>query len=186
VAAVGLVVAAGIIACGAESSTSARRAMVAALTEAPVSYDASALLTETPPAAAQPLVDAGACPDWDAGDGGDALSRVPIGQMESVIRSQFFPRARRCYQRRLETDPEEEGRIVIKLKVDPDGAVAEVETLSNTGLSAETEACMLRSAKLANFGCNPGGVIQIPINFIHQRPDAGLLVLPVLPPKTPD
>jgi hypothetical protein len=101
------------------------------------------------------------------------MANVPIANMESVIRTQIFPAAKRCYQRGLEIEVQE-GRIVIAIHVDPDGSASSSRTVSNTGLNPQVEECILRAASRARFGCNPGGVVQVPFNFVINResPDA--------------
>ena len=99
---------------------------------------------------------------------GPAIANVPIANMESVIRSQIFPAAKRCYQRGLEQDPTQSGKIVISIKVDPSGEVSSASVASNSGLSAQVASCIVSAAKRAQFGQNPGGVVQVPFNFVHQ------------------
>ena len=88
--------------------------------------------------------------------------------MESVIRSQIFPAARKCYQRGLEQDPTQSGKLIISIKVDPSGEVSSASVVSNSGLSAQVASCIVSAAKRATFGQNPGGTVQIPFNFVHQ------------------
>jgi len=99
---------------------------------------------------------------------GPAIANVPIANMESVIRSQIFPAAKRCYQRGLEADPSQAGKIVISIKVDPSGEVSSANVVSNSGLSSSVASCITRAASNAKFGQNPGGVVQVPLNFVHQ------------------
>jgi hypothetical protein len=51
---------------------------------------------------------------------GSAMS-VPVANAEAVIRSQIHPNAKKCYQRGLESDPTQAGKIVILIKVAPAG-----------------------------------------------------------------
>jgi hypothetical protein len=88
--------------------------------------------------------------------------------LESVIRSQIFPRARRCYQHGLEQDQSQRGKLVVSIKVDPSGEVAGANVVQNTGLTQEVSSCIASAAKAANFGKNPGGLVQVPFNFVQQ------------------
>jgi hypothetical protein len=101
-------------------------------------------------------------------DSGPATANVPIANMESVIRSQIFPAARKCYQRGLEQDPTQSGKLIVSIKVDPSGEVSSASVVSNSGLSAQVASCIVSAAKRATFGQNPGGVVQVPFNFVHQ------------------
>ena len=146
---------------------------------APTAYDASASSTTSAPGSAPVALlgsDAPSCPkpDPDAG-----IGHVPIANMESVIRSQIFPAAKRCFQRGLH-EQDQEGRIVLRITVDSDGTVGGVEVVSNTGLSERVAACDVQAALRARFGCSPGGVVQVPFNFVVNRSDAGPPRLPPL------
>jgi hypothetical protein len=101
-------------------------------------------------------------------DSGPATANVPIANMESVIRSQIFPAARKCYQRGLEQDPTQSGKLIVSIKVDPSGEVSSASVVSNSGLSPQVASCIVSAAKRATFGQNPGGVVQVPFNFVHQ------------------
>jgi hypothetical protein len=103
------------------------------------------------------------------GSTGPAIANVPIANMESVIRSQIFPAAKRCYQRGLEADPTQAGKIVLSIKVDPSGEVSSASPVSNTGLSAQVAGCIVAAAKRAQFGQSPGGVVQVPFNFVQAH-----------------
>ncbi len=102
------------------------------------------------------------------GSTGPAIANVPIANMESVIRSQIFPAAKRCYQRGLEADPTQSGKVVVSIKVDPSGEVSSATVVSNAGLSRQVTSCIIRASQNAKFGQNPGGVVQVPFNFVHQ------------------
>jgi outer membrane biosynthesis protein TonB len=101
-------------------------------------------------------------------DTGPASANVPIANMESVIRSQIFPAARKCYQRGLENDPNQSGKLIVAIKVDPSGEVSSASVVSNSGLSQQVASCIVSAAKRATFGQNPGGTVQVPFNFVHQ------------------
>jgi hypothetical protein len=95
---------------------------------------------------------------------------VPINNAEAVIRSQIHPGAKRCYQRGLESDPTQAGKLVILIKVAPSGEVDSATASSNTGLSAQVAACIAGVARRAKFdapGAN-GSTISVPFNFVKQ------------------
>ncbi len=101
--------------------------------------------------------------------GGSQMS-VPVSNAEAVIRSQIFPGAKRCYQRGLEQDPTQAGKLVILIKVAPSGEVDSAAASSNTGLSASVASCISGVARRAKFdppGAN-GSSISVPFNFVKQ------------------
>ena len=101
--------------------------------------------------------------------GGSSMS-VPVSNAEAVIRSQIHPGAKRCYQKGLESDPTQAGRIVILIKVSPSGEVDSASVASNSGLSAGVAACIASVARRAKFdapGAN-GSTISVPFNFVKQ------------------
>jgi hypothetical protein len=101
--------------------------------------------------------------------GGSSMS-VPVSNAEAVIRSQIHPGAKRCYQRGLETDPTQSGRIVILIKVSPSGEVDSASVASNSGLSASVAACITGTARRAKFDAPGAGgsTISVPFNFVKQ------------------
>ena len=70
-------------------------------------------------------------PVGDVQYGGSQMS-VPVQNAEAVIRSQIHPGAKRCYQRGLESDPTQAGKLVILIKVAPSGEVDSASASSNT------------------------------------------------------
>jgi hypothetical protein len=95
---------------------------------------------------------------------------VPVSNAEAVIRSQIHPGAKRCYQRGLEQDPTQAGKLVILIKVAPSGEVDSASASSNTGLSASVASCIAGVARRAKFdppGAN-GSTISVPFNFVKQ------------------
>jgi hypothetical protein len=108
-------------------------------------------------------------PVGDVQYGGSSMS-VPVSNAEAVIRSQIHPGAKRCYQRGLESDPTQSGRIVILIKVSPSGEVDSANVASNSGISAGVAACIAGVARRAKFdapGAN-GSTISVPFNFVKQ------------------
>jgi hypothetical protein len=101
---------------------------------------------------------------------GGASASVPVSNAEAVIRTQIQPGAKRCYQKGLETDPSQSGKLVILIKVAPSGEVDSVSAASNSGLSAQVAGCIQSVARRAKFdapGAN-GSTISVPFNFLKQ------------------
>ncbi len=108
-------------------------------------------------------------PVGDVQYGGSQMS-VPVANAEAVIRSQVHPGAKRCYQKGLESDPSQSGKIVILIKVAPNGEVDSVNVSSNAGLSAQVANCIAGVARRAKFdppGAS-GSTISVPFNFVKQ------------------
>jgi hypothetical protein len=108
-------------------------------------------------------------PIGDVQYGGSSMS-VPVNNAEAVIRSQIHPGAKRCYQRGLESDPTQSGKIVIMIKVAPSGEVDSTSVASNTGLAPGVASCIASVARRAKFdppGAN-GSTISVPFNFVKQ------------------
>jgi hypothetical protein len=104
---------------------------------------------------------------------GATTMSVPINNAEATIRSQIMPGAKRCYQRGLETDPSQAGKLVILIKVAPSGEVDSANPTTNTGLSAAVANCISRVAASAKF--DPpgaaGSTIVVPFSFLKQTGD---------------
>jgi hypothetical protein len=108
-------------------------------------------------------------PVGDVQYAGSSMS-VPVSNAEAVIRSQIHPGAKRCYQRGLETDPSQAGKLVLLIKVAPSGEVDSTNVASNSGLSAQVAGCIASVARRAKFdppGAN-GSTISVPFNFVRQ------------------
>jgi hypothetical protein len=95
---------------------------------------------------------------------------VPVNNAEAVIRSQVHPGAKRCYQKGLESDPSQAGKVVILIKVAPSGEVDSATVASNSGLSAQVAACIAAVARRAKFDAPgaSGSTISVPFNFVRQ------------------
>jgi TonB family protein len=93
-----------------------------------------------------------------------------VSNAEAVIRSQIHPGAKRCYQKGLETDPTQSGRLVILIKVAPSGEVDSVSVSSNSGLAAGVASCIQSVARRAKFDAPgaSGSQISVPFNFVKQ------------------
>ncbi|MDP9151580.1 MAG: AgmX/PglI C-terminal domain-containing protein [Myxococcota bacterium] len=108
-------------------------------------------------------------PVGDVQYGGSSMS-VPVSNAEAVIRSQIHPGAKRCYQKGLENDPTQAGKIVILIKVAPSGEVDNVSVSSNSGLSPSVATCIANVARRAKFDApgSTGSTISVPFNFVKQ------------------
>jgi hypothetical protein len=95
---------------------------------------------------------------------------VPVADAEAVIRTKIHPGARRCYQKGLELDPTQSGRLVVEIKVAPNGEVDTAAATANGGLSAAVVACIAQVAKRAKFDAPgpSGSTLSIPFNFVRQ------------------
>jgi hypothetical protein len=99
-----------------------------------------------------------------------ATASVPVTNSEAIIRSQIFPGAKRCYQKGLESDPTQAGKVIIMINVAPSGEVDSASVASNTGLSSSVASCIISVARRAKFdapGAN-GSKISVPFNFVKQ------------------
>ncbi|MGH7437253.1 MAG: AgmX/PglI C-terminal domain-containing protein [Polyangiaceae bacterium] len=99
-----------------------------------------------------------------------ATASVPVANSEAIIRSQIFPGAKRCYQKGLESDPTQAGKVVILIKVAPSGEVDSASVASNSGLSPSVASCIVAVSRRAKFdapGAN-GSTISVPFNFVKQ------------------
>jgi TonB family protein len=99
-----------------------------------------------------------------------ASMSVPVNNAEATIRTQIHPRAKRCYQNGLNSDPIQSGKLVILIKVAPSGEVDSASVVSNSGLSNTVANCILSAARGAKFD-PPGAAgsqVQVPFNFVKQ------------------
>jgi hypothetical protein len=100
---------------------------------------------------------------------GSSMS-VPVSNAEAVIRSQIHPGAKKCYQRGLDSDPTQSGKLVLMIKVAPSGEVDSATIASNSGLSSQVANCISAVARRAKFdppGAS-GSQISVPFNFVKQ------------------
>jgi hypothetical protein len=95
---------------------------------------------------------------------------VPVANAEAIIRSQIHPGAKKCYQRGLDSDPTQAGKIVILIKVAPSGEVDTATVQSNSGLSPAVANCITSVARRAKFDAPgpSGSQISVPFNFVKQ------------------
>jgi hypothetical protein len=89
---------------------------------------------------------------------------------EAVIRSQIHPGAKRCYQRGLDSDPNQAGKLLLSIRVAPSGEVESANISTDAGLSAAVANCIAAVARRARFSpTGPGGAtIVVPFGFVRQ------------------
>ncbi len=77
---------------------------------------------------------------------------------------------RSCYNQGLNTDPTMSGKVMLSVKIAPNGEVSSADPSGNTGLSAGVVACLVRKVKNAQFDAPgpTGSTLQIPITFVQQ------------------
>jgi hypothetical protein len=96
--------------------------------------------------------------------GGDIDIEGPIARLRPSFRS--------CYVRKgLDVDPSMEGKIVIDIKIAPNGDIDDVKKVDGSGLSTAVEQCIIERAHNASFSA-PGGTgthARVPILFRQQR-----------------
>jgi hypothetical protein len=95
---------------------------------------------------------------------------VPVANAEATIRSQIHPGARHCYQKGLESDPSQAGRLVLQIHIAPSGEVDRATATTSTGLSASVVRCIERAAGRARFDAPgpSGSTLSLPFNFVRQ------------------
>ena len=77
---------------------------------------------------------------------------------------------RSCYNQGLNTDPTMSGKVMLSVKIAPNGEVSSADPSGNTGLSAGVVQCLVRKVKNAQFDAPgpTGSTLQIPITFVQQ------------------
>ncbi len=108
-------------------------------------------------------------PAFDVHEESPLLS-APLANAEAVIRRQIHPGARRCYQKGLDSDPSQSGKLVVSIRVAPSGEVESATISSNAGLSAGVADCIAIVARRAKFDpTGPGGAtVVVPFGFFRQ------------------
>jgi TonB family protein len=92
---------------------------------------------------------------------------------EQVIRSEIQPGAKLCFVEALRATPDQLGRLVITLRIDPDGNVIAATVASNQGLSPGLGDCVANVARQARFSPPglKGATISIPFSFKRAAPN---------------
>jgi hypothetical protein len=96
---------------------------------------------------------------------------APVANVEAVIHKMIEPGARLCYQRGLQSNPGQAGKVVIVLKIAASGEVDLASVASNAGLSAQVASCIASVARRARFDPpdGTGATLSVPFNFVLQR-----------------
>jgi len=96
--------------------------------------------------------------------GGDIDISSPIARLRPSFRS--------CYVRKgLDVDPTMEGKLVIDIKIAPNGEVTDVTKVDGSGLSSAVEQCIIERAHNASFSASggTGTHARVPIIFRQQH-----------------
>ncbi len=95
---------------------------------------------------------------------------APVPDAEAVIRRQIEPGAKRCYEKGLDSDPTQSGKLVLAIRVAPSGEVDSATVSSRAGLSQGDADCIVDVARRAKFTrTGPGGAtIVVPFGFVRQ------------------
>ena len=100
---------------------------------------------------------------------GSISTSAPVANAEATI-ARLRPGFRSCYNKGLANDPSMAGKLVLAIKIAPNGDVSSVSKVGGSGLSSDVEQCIIRKAKNATFDA-PGGsgsTVQVPVTFVKQ------------------
>lgn len=100
---------------------------------------------------------------------GSISTSAPVANAEATI-ARLRPGFRSCYNKGLANDPSMAGKLVLSIRIAPNGDVSSVSKAGGSGLSPEVEQCIIRKAKNATFDA-PGGsgsTVQVPVTFVKQ------------------
>lgn len=134
----------------------------------------------SPDAAARPVDLSGAAPPSSstpkvAGPKGDVqlggtTATPPLANGDRVVAG-LRPRVRQCYQQGLNSDPSMSGKIVLSVKVGPNGEVHSATASSNVGMSPAVVACVQRVFRMAQFEAPGGGgsTMSAPMTFVVTK-----------------
>ena len=93
---------------------------------------------------------------------------TPVANAEAVIRRELYPRARRCYQRALDIDSTQAGKVLLTLRVGASGEVASVGAESRGGLSRAVSCCVAGAAQGLRFAPPgpSGSTLSVGVDFL--------------------
>ncbi len=108
-------------------------------------------------------------PKLDA-QSGPVQPTVPVNGADAVIAG-LRGRFRSCYQKGIDVDPNQEGKLVISAKIAANGTVESASVSSNSGLSASVGACVANAVRNAQFEAPLGGssTLTVPVTFRKQN-----------------
>lgn len=94
----------------------------------------------------------------------------PVGDVPGADGSiaALKPSFRSCYNKGLGDDPHMAGKIVLSIRVQPNGEVQTVSKDSGSGLSDKVEQCIEGKARNASFNQGRGGTLKVPVSFYTQ------------------
>jgi hypothetical protein len=101
---------------------------------------------------------------------GSISTSAPVANAEATI-ARLRPGFRSCYNKGLANDPSMAGKLVLSIKIAPNGDVSSVNKIGGSGLSSSVEQCIIRKARNATFDA-PGGsgsTVQVPVTFVRQQ-----------------
>jgi hypothetical protein len=114
--------------------------------------------------------DGGAAPTGDPVKVGALNMTVPVPNAAAVL-ARNSARFRACYNRGLQMDPTQAGRVTLLIHVAPDGQVESVSVASNTGLSSAVASCCAGAARNIAFDAPgaQGSTISVPLEFSVKK-----------------
>jgi hypothetical protein len=86
------------------------------------------------------------------------------------IATNLRPRFRACANQALRSDPSEQGKIVVSVKIAANGEVSSADVASNSGISAASAQCMARMLRNAQFPAGAARTINVAIAQTKQSP----------------
>jgi hypothetical protein len=102
-------------------------------------------------------------------DVGATTATVAVANAGAVV-ARLRAGFRSCYNAGLNVDPTMSGRVMLSVKIAPNGEVASTSPSGNTGLSDSVVQCLMRRVRNAQFDAPgpTGSTLQIPITFVQQ------------------
>jgi hypothetical protein len=98
---------------------------------------------------------------------------TPPGAVLDRILAGLRPGIRACYNLGLNDDPTMTGKLVISVRIAPNGEVESTDVITNSGISPQVLACIRRKFQNAPFDAPglKGSTIRVPIVFASQERD---------------
>jgi TonB family protein len=101
---------------------------------------------------------------------GGTTATVPIPNADRVIAG-LRPRFKNCYQAGLNSDPTMSGKVVVMVRVGPNGEVSSASMVSSSGMSQAAVECVVRQLKAPQFEAIGGGgsTLNVPLTFVQAK-----------------